>query len=1192
MQYRSSHSGYSAVRVEGGILPSEFLEDVNALKAPEQSSADYGLSKSLMLKEEIGRYWRIACDLYDSLRVRHGISEHVVVDEWLEPLLRDVLGYQDLKKCAPATVGEREFKLTHRACGGSVPIVLAPMEFRLDKANQLFGTDGRRDSPHGVTQEFLNAEDACLWGMASNGKALRLLRDNPSLTRPSFLEADLETIFEEERYPEFRMLWLTVHASRLSPKTDRPSSCRFEMWREKAHETGERVRGKLRLGVTEALRQLGNGFLEHPANIDLREMLRDGRLTTYNYYEQLLRLVYRFLFLLAAEARSLLHDPNTLTAESQMYQEGYSIARLVERSRRNRHYDQQHDLWLGVLVAFKALRVGQPALGISGLGGLFAKKQCPALDTAHIRNSWLLSTIRALSFFDSNTGLTRINYRDMGTEELGSVYESLLELQPWLKTETMPWSFGFIGDGAKVKGSARKLSGSYYTPPTLVDEIIKSALVPVLEDTIRNNPADPRRALLKLKVVDPACGSGHFLLAAARRIAAEVVRVASPDDVSESYLQRTLRDVLGKCIYGIDRNPLAVELCKTALWMEALEPGKPLSYLDHHVKCGDSLLGLVDETITKRGIPSKAYDPKTGDAKSVCADLKKRNKKVANTNQLELGFENQGAFVAHESAGVNQMGDQSLDDVRRKEEADMRARRNPERQVANLRGNLFVGAFFAKKAQDSSLSVPTTAHLLRIARPGSGVESDQLIESAVSTNVTVLAKENRFFHWNTAFADIMYGGGFDVVLGNPPWEKIKLQEKEFFASRSEEIANAPNKAARAELIKKLGAPAASPADRQLLVAYEMAKSRAEKTSQFVRCGGRFPLTGKGDINTYALFAETFLQLLNERGRAGMLVPSGIATDDTTKDFFADIVTNKRLVSFYDFENRQKLFPAVDSRMKFSLMTLTGIKHPCEAPEFAFYLHRTEHLRDRERSFHMSEADFRLFNPNTLTCPIFRTRRDMEIVRKMYQRAGVLWREGRGKESDENPWGVRFSRMFDMANDSGVFRTRVQLEDDGWELKGNAFVFGDERYLPLYEAKLFHQYDHRFATYEGASESNPKNMNAQELAAVEKRDPNQVVLPRYWVPEQAIADKIGSKAEQSRAKQSKAEQSRAKQSKAEQSRANGYTALTRIVPCIHRRIGTALAIRNITRATDHRTIICTAIPLVGLSHSGTIVALGS
>ena len=672
---RRSH-GFTALRIEGGILPPEFLQNIAALEAPRQTGADYGLSKSLALKEELARYWRIANDLYTRYSERRArrdlIARQVGVDEWLVPLLRSLLGYDDLTTSNSVTLGDQVFKLTHRACGEAVPLLLVRRDFNLDKADPRFGYEGRRQAPHGLMQEYLNAEDGSLWGIVSNGSKLRILRDNPSLTRPSYIEADLDLVFTEELYPDFAALWLAGHASRLKPLDGKPSSCIIETWRANAHETGERALENLRDGVTEALRQIGNGFLQHANNDELRAKLEDGTLPPEHYFQQLLGLVYRLLFLFAAEERDLLHPPNATGDQRTVFADGYSLSRLRERALRRRYYDHHRDIWQSLQITFRALAQGAPALGLPALGGLFRSGQCPDLDSAAISNERLLDAVRSLSFFRSDQALARVNYRDMGTEELGSVYESLLELQPVVDVNATPWTFGFIGDGNgdKTRGSERKLTGSYYTPSALVNELIKSALEPVLTQAVADHPENPRAAILNLKVLDPACGSGHFLLAAARRMAAEIARIESGTDTSdEAARQHALREVVQHCIYGVDRNPLAVELCKTALWIETVEPGKPLTFLDSHIQLGDSLVGIFDPEIMANGIPGEAYKPLTGDDKANCRDLKKRNSRSGDSVQVSLFDEDSVFEVAVVTADLDAMPEETLDDIERKSAA-------------------------------------------------------------------------------------------------------------------------------------------------------------------------------------------------------------------------------------------------------------------------------------------------------------------------------------------------------------------------------------------------------------------------------------------------------------------------------------------------------------------------------------------
>ncbi len=1096
--------GFTALKIEGGILPPEFLHSVATLQAPMQTGTDYGLSKSLAIKEELSRYWRIANDIYgdySSRRHRHNLkARQVDVEEWLVPFLRYVLGYADLTAADNVVLDDRVFSLTHRACEKIVPLLLVQHDFDLDRPGSRLGEDGRRHAPHGMMQEYLNTENAALWGMVSNGSKLRILRDNPSLTRPSYIEANLGLIFEEELYPDFATLWLIAHSSRYKPLEEKPSSCIIESWRAKAQETGERIRENLRDGVTDALRQIGNGFLRHPANTKLRESLKSGTLSSEQYFQQLLRLIYRLLFLFTAEERNLLHAPDATERQKDVFTNGYALSRLRERALRRRHYDGNRDLWQGLKITFAALATGAPGLGLPPLGGLFREGNCPDLTESAISNEFLLEAVRSLAFFRSGNSLSRVNYRDMGTEELGSVYENLLELHPVIDVNASPWSFAFIGDSndKKTKGSARKLTGSYYTPPSLVSELIKSTLDPVIADAIKSHPEDPRSAILDLKIVDPACGSGHFLLAAARRLAAAIAHIDTGTGTSnENVRQYALREVVQHCIYGVDQNPLAVELCKTALWIETVEPGKPLTFLDSHILQGNSLVGILDPEILANGIPNDAYKPLTGDDKAICLALKNQNRQP---DQEDLFSQDTVLEVAVSSLDLDAMPEDTLDDIERKRAAWKAGYDNPARMLETMRADLFTGAFFAPKTRDTSAFVPQSQDLQRL---GSVLPQRRGINKFVND----LSAEHDFFHWHLAFAEIMQDGGFDVVLGNPPWERIKLQEQEFFASRSPIIAAAPNKSARNRLIQHLNREDAMPSEKSLYLKFETAKREAEAASQFVRNGGRFPLSGIGDVNTYAAFAETILQLVHPRGRAGMIVPTGIATDHSTKAYFDHIVSQRRLVSLFDFENREGVFPGVHRSYKFCLLALSGRDRLVPEAEFAFFLHQTEQLKEAERRFTLSTADFLLFNPNTKTCPTFRTRRDKEIAVKMYRRAGVFWKEGRGSQTDDNPWGVSFQAIFHMSNDSGLFKTRQQMEENGWELEGNVFVRGDERYLPLYEAKLFHQYDHRFATFDGVSERDLKNGNARAMTPQEKTNLEAVVLPRYWVPEVEVEKKL-------------------------------------------------------------------------------------
>ncbi len=352
--------------------------------------------------------------------------------------------------------------------------------------------------------------------------------------------------------------------------------------------------------------------------------------------------------------------------------------------------------------------------------------------------------------------------------------------------------------------------------------------------------------------------------------------------------------------------------------------------------------------------------------------------------------------------------------------------------------------------------------------------------------------------WKAAFPEVFSRaeGGFDCVVGNPPWERLKLQEREFFSFSAPEIAEAVSAAERRKLIAKL-----EKGNPELFALYTQAGQAAERVLDYARSSGRFPLTGKGDVNTYMLFAELARSLVAPRGRVGLLVPSGIATDDTTKDFFAELVDSKALIKLYDFENRLRVFPDVDGRFKFSTLVFGGRSIKTKTPDYFFFAHSMDDLADRKRHIVLSADDIALLNPNTRTCPIFRSKRDAELTRAIYQRVPVLVEHSRGERG--NPWGVRFLRMFDQTNDAELFHTAEQLTEMGFKPRGNRWAKGKQTFLPLYEAKMVQMYDHRAAGVIVNRENWMRQGQTEETSLVSRQKPEFTATPRWW----AGADKV-------------------------------------------------------------------------------------
>jgi type I restriction-modification system DNA methylase subunit len=844
----------------------------------------------------------------------------------------------------------------------------------------------------------------------------------------------------------------------------------------------------------------------------LKNIFTVGDLSLQDYFTQLLRLVYRLIFLLAAEDRGLLHTPNTTITAKKLYTEGYSLDNLRQNAVRRAAWDRHHDRWEGLLVVFSALARGEAKLGLPALGGLFSPDALPDLEQASLSNRTLMEAIYRLAWLKEDARLVPINWRDMETEELGSVYESLLELPPRLNGST-GWKFTFA-EGLEAKGNARKTTGSYYTPDSLVQALLDSALDPVL-DRVEAESDDPVKGLLSITAIDPACGSGHFLLAAARRIASRVARIRAGGVASAEDYRHALRDVVRSCIYGVDRNPMAVELTKVALWIETVEPGKPLGFLDANIRCGDSLVGILDLKMLEDGIPDTAYKPLTGDDKDICKALKEKNKANSEAIQHTLfggqGQQNKQAQKAY----LDAMPEDTLQDVEAKKKAFKQALQDPDRIQQELKANLYVAAFFTPKTPETIASIPTNEDFSRLAQ-------DVKPREGILQTVEAVTKEAVAFHWPVEFPDIIVRGGFDVVLGNPPWERIKLQEQEFFASRDPEISSAPNTAARQKLIKALQNSEKGTRERKLFEEFEATKRLTEASSVFIRESGRYPLTGRGDVNTYAIFTEHFKDLTSPRGRAGIIVPTGIATDATTAPFFAALVEKKQLVRLVSFENESFIFPSVHHSFRFCLLTLASTVK--DNPEFYFFLRDTAQLAEAERRFSLSPNQIAQINPNTKTAPVFRSRTDAELAAKVYKNVPVLINESRGREG--NAWNLSFLTMYHMSNDSNLFLTAEQLNHKE-----------EQDYAPLYEAKMIHLFDHRWATYDGT--------NSRDCTIDEKKNHTFESIPRYWISKSEVTNRLTSK---------------------------GWNR------------GWFMGWRDITSITNERTVIASAFPRVGIGNN--------
>ena len=851
-------------------------------------------------------------------------------------------------------------------------------------------------------------------------------------------------------------------------------------------------------------------------------------------------LLYRILFVLNAEARDLLPTHTRDTASKKYFTTyGLEYIRHVLIAPDGTEYDDDQSLILsGRLQGLFRLINGKPGpagkpdknteLNIPRYnGGLFDPNRYPFLETKKVADQFLADALRRLSYRTDGAELVAFDYANLGERHLGSIYEGLLEHRLALSPQ---------GDLRLTNDKGeRKTSGAYYTPEAWVTYIVSHTLQPLLEALQAGDEADSfAEAVLSLNICDPAMGSGHFLVEAVATLAEAVAThpttvprpqlssqglplldpQGDPVCTEQAKLAYWKRRLVEACIYGVDLNPLAVELAKLSLWLETVDR-VPLNFLDHHLRCGNSLLGTTLDALPK--YPS----------------LKKSGKKEKYPGQLSMAFSGDlRAAVTQaitEFAAIEGVSTDTHDAAKQKEALwrNISETLMPRfRHAADLWLAPWFGGDVGWLSFTTQFDSPDKTALL--------YEDHRAVLEAL-----------RPFHWELEFPDIFLtesgdkkpAAGFDAVVGNPPWERIKLQENEFFAGRSPAISLAPKASDRKKLIAAL--PKSDPA---LWADYEAARLRAEQTQAFMHRSGFFPLMGRGDTNLYAVFAEKALQLVNPTGRVGLLVPSGVATDDTTKAYFQELVHHRRLAELLDFENKNAVFEDVHRSFKFSILLITGAGVPQPTVKCGFFLHGIGDLEDPERVFTLSPADFKLFNPNTLTCPIFRRKRDAELTRKIYENVPILVRET--AEGPVNPWGIQFLRMFDMANDSKLFEGAKSLENEGyWLGEGNIYTKGSVRYLPLYEGKMVQMYDHRA----GHVVVNPNNLfrAAQQEASTlaEHEDPSFSPRSQYWVDESQV------------------------------------TATLKPFP----HGGYLLGFRDVTAPTNARTLIASFLPIRGTGH---------
>ncbi|MBU1106385.1 MAG: N-6 DNA methylase [Candidatus Riflebacteria bacterium] len=1051
---------FQTIRSEGGLLPPDLLRRIidNRQNLPGTKPEDYGLPQGERLNEVITQSWNRLCRHWSDFRSAFAkIPEGdpalgLTNDKWSLPVLRE-LGFGYLATTQGPMIDGRSYAINRFF--GPAPIHLVGCGVNLDR--RAAGVRGAAaGNPHGLVQEFLNRSEAHLWAIVSNGLRFRILRDNQALSRQSFLEFDLEAMMAGEVYSDFVLFWMMAHATRFMPtEGERQETCLLEQWTKIAEEQGTRALGDLRTGVEKALQILGEGFTSHAKNTKIREGLRSGEISRNDFHGQLLRVVYRLIFLFVAEDRrleglSLLHVPDD-SPEAKKARERYTLyyssARLRDMAARikgSRHGDlwKQFQLIVRALSGDNETKALRQHLALPALGSfLWSASSTKALNDSELTNHDFLEVLRHLAFTRQGKVLRPVDYKNLGAEELGGVYESLLALTPQVSSDGARFSF------AEFAGNERKTSGSYYTPDSLVQCLLDSALDPVVEEAIKGKTGkEAQKAILNLKVCDPAVGSGHFLVGAAHRLARHLSRVRAfvegDSEPSPLLYQHALRDVIGRCLYGVDINPMSAELCRVSLWLEALEPGKPLSFLDHHIRVGNSLLGTTPELIAA-GIPDEAFTAIEGDDKKACAELKKRNK-VARDSKKGLFADESAeidALFKQAAATLEELPDDRPEEIRAKELAFRKHEQTDEYRNKKLLADAWCAAFVIKKyfkepGCESSVFGITQTELNNLAGGGS-------VKGEIIHDIATLASQYQFFHWHLNFPEVFANGGFDCVLGNPPWEQLEQQS--------------------------------SDTNNRLTFGAQ----------HLIESCGRFPFTGNGRKNLYGLFAESTCNHLTKSAFVGLVLPTGILQDLPASNLLAELIRGKRLKSAYDFENRRKdvegerWFRDAHPQQRFCLLTLAPNQ---PKSRFVFDVAGLSDLKDPRRAYSQTYDEILRFCDDAFKVPMFKQTIESRIATEAHRTGKML-----GSMLRDPKQKLTSGLMFNAENT--IKRQKIAAAD----------ILDHKNFVRVYEGTYIHQFDHRFATFENNSE--------RYLSDEEKQSPFKTAITKNFLPQNLAEERI-------------------------------------------------------------------------------------
>lgn len=961
------------------------------------------------------------------------------------------------------------------------------------------------------------------WGLLLAGLQVRVYRRSSGISQ-QYLVLDLDTLVELDDEPTWKAFAAMFRAPAFAGGPDGVPLIRRVVDESRRHASA--LAADMRRDVVDAAEALLQGILSNPANAALVGTPTRTRLQ--ELFEESLYVLYRVLFVLFAESRDVLP-----IGGRGPYATSYSLEHLVELARRGAarfdgtYFDET------LITLFSMLWSGPSEmtarLGFEPVGGeLFDPESTPIFSSASIADpAWerALTSI-ALGAPDSPRRKMgrRSSFGELGVDQLGSIYEGLLVLEPYLATE--PAYLGaFKGerrvfvdpdvDGFNVlrhlapgdfvlesAGGRRKGSGSFYTPHEITEYLTHTAVDPLVETILEKAHDDPdaaARAILNLKVCDPAMGSGAFLVQAARVLAIALARVrALRGDglVTPDRVQQAKREVVRHCLYGVDLNPLAVVLAKVSLWLETLEPGRPLSFLDAHLRCGDSLVGV--DFVTADGqftamdlatVPANAtkgletyLKKEAGDrGAEVLTRLANRIRPKA-TKQAQLPGLDRSAIesaleaLSRERDRISQLeeGAETLFDALSAKEAfdQLEVAQDSIRNQLRRASDFWCSQWFSD-GEDAprTASGPVVAASIGefeqiVAAYVAGAAMPERYQTQVEA-ADMVSHNRRFFHWALEFPEVFFErGGFDVVLGNPPWNTLSPDVKEFFGTYDPTIfRKGVPPAIQTERKEELRS------DLEIDTSWRRAARFLHELSNYAKPeSGRFRWYAedgqlrKGDANVFRLFVERAYRLLRVGGRLGQVLPDSVYMSSPATGVRQHLLADGILARCWVFENRKKIFP-IDGRIKVVLLSAQRGGGPTESFRAAFFSGKDAAGRDRAVGVEalpdlLAELDqsapvltvdqIKALAPETLAFPELQTALDAEILAHCAGAVPPL-------NLDERGWKLTYCRELDADRDAHRFKDAVYLESIGALPDGLRWVDPDgSEWWPLVEGvNIYH-----------------------------------------------------------------------------------------------------------------------------------------